>query len=100
MSLWKLQKDGTLIEAKNVVYAPDYTIYNNEKSDKFPDGWKRHNSEDDARKAFGLPSLNVIELIEKNGFPAEDIKKIIEIVNILERDASLKEEFKNVKEVN
>ena len=64
MSLWKLQKDGTLIEAQVAVYAPKYTIRVGEKLAVLPDGWQEHATEADARKAFGMPAITLREAID------------------------------------
>ena len=64
MSLWKLQKDGTLIEAQVAVYAPKYTILVGEKYPTLPDGWQEHATETDARKAFGMPAITLREAID------------------------------------
>jgi len=64
MSLWKLQKDGILLEAQVAVYAPKYTILVGEKYPTLPDGWQEHATEADARKAFGLPAITLREAID------------------------------------
>ena len=64
MSLWKLQKDGILLEAQVAVYAPKYTILVGEKYPTLPDGWQDHATEADARKAFGLPAITLREAID------------------------------------
>jgi len=99
MSFWKLQNDGTLLEAKNAVYSPKYTIKIGEKYKDLPDGWQEHETEADAREAFNLPSINMIELMEENGVAEEkEIQKIIKIIQIVDKNAVLKEEiFKKEK---
>ena len=64
MSLWKLQKDGILLEAQVAVYAPKYTILVGEKYPTLPDGWQEHATDADARKAFGLPAITLREAID------------------------------------
>lgn len=85
MSLWKLQRDGTLIEAQVAVYAPKYTIKVGEKLLALPDGWQEHATEADARKAFTLPEIKLREAMDAEGIDVDEAKlrRVIDRVAVI-----------------